>query len=140
MTPSDWDKYLEKRTKNIGFRTRLGAFRDPTPAEKAAALAIEIDSWQATKGIKPYTVSAEYSKPMTASTFFDNREEMYRNAAKAYIETPMYAGPRIDVTPYLEKQSLLSLLWFQLKRIFAYYRPTSLAEKIKAINDLQEKK
>ena len=139
---SDWQKYLERRSKNLGFASRLGAFRDPTPAEKATAIAIEIDSWQATKGVKPYTLSAEYSKPLghgfNLKPDLSLKVDLRERAIKAYIETPMNAGT-VDVTPYLEKQSLLSLLWFQFKRILAYYRPKSMAEKIKAINDLQEK-
>ena len=47
---SDWEKKLEPRKANIGFLTRSDAFAEPTPAQRAAALAHETKSWQASIG------------------------------------------------------------------------------------------
>lgn len=92
---SDWDKVVEKRTKNIGFASRLGAFKDPTPAEIAAAMAIEIESWQKTKGTRPFKVSGEYAVPfghgknLRATGESSVSYEGMLRGVRAYQETPM---------------------------------------------------
>lgn len=104
---SDWEKYIERRSKNIGFATKLGAFRDPTPAEKAAALAYEIKTWQDSIGKKNYTVSVEYS--VSRGVLPNVPEPQIDKAIRAYIETPMEAVGRyigLDVKIYERN-------WFQ---------------------------
>lgn len=115
---SPWQKLLEKKAANIGFMSRLGAFRDPTPSEKASALAIEINSWQATKGTRPYSISAEYKTPLGHGFNLKANRQFQEplkgpkriDAIEAYIETPMDAGV-IDITPYIQHS-----IWFKFKR------------------------
>lgn len=88
---SDWDQKVERRTANIGFISRLNAFREPTEFEKAKALATEINSWQASKGtLGGWRTSAEYSIPIghqvKNNEKWDNRINM---AKEAYVNTPM---------------------------------------------------
>lgn len=86
-----WEKKIEERTRNIGFVSRLGAFREPTPAEKEAALCIEIKSWQATVGKKTYSTSAEYNIPI--KTEYKKIVPTHRQEAiNAYIGTPIDIG------------------------------------------------
>lgn len=99
-----WQKKIEKRTENIGFLSRTNAFREPTPFEKAQALAIETNSWQESRGVKPYTVSAEYFIPRASMQTIITPGPFHADlAVKAYMETKMDAGPNIDVSQYEPK-------------------------------------
>lgn len=90
MTPlSDWEKFLKRRSDNIGFISRLGAFKDPTPAEIARAIMIETKSWQKSIGKKPYTTSQEYKTPIKINTI---RVTHRKEAIAAYLETPINIG------------------------------------------------
>jgi hypothetical protein len=93
---TEWEKFLERRKKNIGFISKTDAFSEPHPAIKAAALAIEIEKWQNTIGKKPFHVGREYYISKGAGiNLLQTRESGYPlkeikdNAIKAYIETPM---------------------------------------------------
>lgn len=115
-TKTDWDKKIEKRTANIGFISRSNAFKEPTPAEKAAALAIETKSWEETanSGWKAaWKVSAPYSTSRGAGVnlridTIENRKklaERRERAIQAYLKTPMdkngvLKSLGIDVKPY----------------------------------------
>jgi len=120
---NDWEKFLERRKKNLGFVTRLGAFHNPTEAEKAAALEIEINSWQATKGTRPFTVSAEYSNPLghginlKATRDVGEKAEHREEAIKAYINTDMDIGRDL----WIDTDWWTGLkLWFKGKKIKFY--------------------
>jgi len=100
---TDWEKYLKRKSDNIGFISRLGAFRDPTPAEIARAIMIETESWQKSIGKKNYKVGKEYSTPIYKNindygiTTKGHREEgdphTFRNKAiKTYVDTPISIG------------------------------------------------
>lgn len=106
MPKSDWEKKIEKRTANLGFISRINAFREPSDAEKASALAIETKSWQETKGKKPYTLGMDYSTSVYKSighygqnikaTRADGQKAEHRKEAiEAYIETPIDIGKEV---------------------------------------------
>jgi hypothetical protein len=86
---SEWELWLERRKKNIGYITRTDAFAEPTEAQKTAALKIEAKNWDetrtswadqrpgmtcdgrmrtfcgpATKGKTTFTIGEEYSIPL----------------------------------------------------------------------------
>lgn len=120
---TDWDKRKEKSEKNLGFISRTGAFRDPTPAEKAQAIAIETESWQASKGKflgGGWKVSAAYSIPKGAGRNLradrvdgEPINGIQREVAmQAYIDTPMdnkegtLKAMGIDVRKYEHPKSL----------------------------------
>ena len=113
---NEWGKKIKKRTDNIGFISRSNAFRDPSPAEISAAMAKEIESWQATKGKKTYRLSADYSIPkgyginLKADQYYESRI----HATYAYINTPMDAG-NVDVTPYTNPKTRFQKIkdWFK---------------------------
>lgn len=125
MPKSDWEKKIEKRTENIGFRSRLDSFREPSDYEKARALLIEQKHWEQTrsswkenggKGKTTFTVS-----PLDFKVIYLRKKEsslqmsLKRTAArKAYIETPMNAG-NIDVTPYKQKTFIKKIKAFFTK-------------------------
>jgi hypothetical protein len=120
-----WEEFLDRRTKNIGFLSRGNAFREPTPAEKAAALAIEIESWQASIGKKTFTTGEEYSVSKSFPNGVKKEDipsrgiytDMRPKAIKAYIETPMDVGGAIDITQYISRPTLLQKImnWFRRK-------------------------
>ncbi len=91
---TDWEKYLDRRTKNLGFMSRLGAFRDPTPAEIQRAILIETKAWQESKGKKTYSTSAEYAvsrkneKPTLNHIDLINIKRKHP-AVQAYVNTLM---------------------------------------------------
>lgn len=110
---TDWEKFLERKKANIGFITRGKAFRDPTPAEMATAVQLEIKSWQDTKGKTPYKIGQEYITPvghginlLRTREFEEPINGLEREKSiKAYIETPMdkdgiLAKQNIDVSIY----------------------------------------
>lgn len=115
---SNWQKKIEKRTDNIGFISRLNAFREPTQAEKAAALIKEIESWQSTRGVKPYSISAEYSIPqghgfnLKQDTQKPNNNHI-KSAIEAYMHTPM--GLEMDTSTYENPLTLLQRIIRQIK-------------------------
>lgn len=88
-----WEKYKEKRTANIGYVSKLNAFRDPTPSEQYVALIKEIESWQSTKGTTPYKVGAAYStsKGHNINLLQDKKpfDLAMKRAKIAYMETKM---------------------------------------------------
>lgn len=128
MTPSaktPWEKIKEKRSANIGFVSRLNAFKEPTPAEKATAMATEINSWQATIKTTPYHLSAEYSIPkghgfnLLQDTTMQS--ERIAEAEVVYLTTPMDQNDElkdlgIDVSPYENPPTRLQ----KIKRMFAH--------------------
>lgn len=159
MTPSsksDWDKKCEKRTDNIGFLTKTGAFRKPTSYEMAAALAIETAMWQETEkhGWKSngWKISTEYSQAkgaglnlrMDTQKQLDAKREL---AIEAYIKTPMeivgkMANARIDTSVY--KRGWVSKLidWFRAKLLKQPQENLSYYERLNEIDRLlfKEKK
>ncbi len=119
---SDWEKYLERRTNNIGFVSKLGAFRDPTPAEKAAALAIETKAWQESVGQKSWALSEEYSIPYGPGINLKSEENKPRleMSKDAYIKTKMelvgkYQQLQIDLKVY--NMNWFQKIWYQLTSI-----------------------
>lgn len=110
---SDWEKTVERKTSNIGFVTKVGGLREWTIAEKTAALYKEIESWQKTKGTKPYKVSAEYPAPHNngihckgvAMEMLYEYVEKNKRAGNAYLNTQMdpygiLKNQGIDVSQY----------------------------------------
>lgn len=104
---NDWEKWLKRKKDGLGFMTRLNAWGEPTEAEKAAALAIETNSWKESKG-KKIKQSAVYSIPIYRSisdygqnihaTRIDGQPTERRDEAiKAYIETPIDMGKEMWV-------------------------------------------
>lgn len=124
--PSPWEVKKAKRSANIGFISKLNAFKDPTPAEKASALATEINSWQASIKKTPYSISAEYSMPQGQG--FNLKQDTHlqlermEEAKIAYLTTPMDDGgilkaQGINVTPYENpptKWQMLKSAWSPL--------------------------
>lgn len=125
MSKTPWQRFLDRKTQNIGFITKTGAFRDPTPAEKHAALLHEIGDWQASKGKRIYSISDEYSVPkgfgINLKEDPSDIEIRKAKATKAYVETPMmlegkFKDAPIDLSPY--KMNKLQKAWAWVKTLF----------------------
>ena len=126
MGLTDWDKKKSKATENIGFISRSGWFREPSPAEIARAIIIETESWQMTKGLKPYTLSAEYKTPKGHEhnlLQINENEKLERklNAIQAYRNIPMgvpFENPTKEKREYLFVTQaiifIVSILFFVL--------------------------
>jgi hypothetical protein len=90
---TQWELTKERRTANIGYVSKLNAFRDPTPAEQYVALVKEIESWQSTKGTKSYKIGPAYSIPQGHGINLLQDKKPFdlamKNAKKAFLETQM---------------------------------------------------
>ena len=133
MPKTDWEKKLEKATKNIGFITRSNAFSEPTAAEKARALAIETESWQRTQksGWKSsWKVSAPYAVAKGAGTNLRATrrcgEPLGKNrrdrAITAFVNTPMdkdgvLKSLGINVKQYEKPKTLFGKIYDWFKRV-----------------------
>lgn len=114
---TEWEKFLERKKANIGFITRGKAFREPTDAEIARAIMIEVKSWQQSRGKKTFTKSEEYKVPRKS---IESESDAYRRAEAiiAYCDTPIDAegilkAQGIDVEPYQWKEiGLFKALWY----------------------------
>jgi hypothetical protein len=134
MTP--WEQILERRKKNIGLIGKYYTFKPPTEAEKAVALAREIESWQASKGIRlpGWKVSESYSIPKGAGINLlrtrepggkpDNTDcSMYSHwfkAVDAYVHTPMdhfgiLKAQGIDVSRWERKPTIFHKLFWKFQ-------------------------
>lgn len=144
-----WEEVIQRRKENIGFLTRTGAFCEPTEAEKAAALSIELNNWSETRsswaptkgalpspGKKTWTTSFEYTTPLGAGINLKRTREPggkldgpeYYSAMHVYVVTPMdhygiLKAQGIDVSKY-EKMPFLQKIynWFR-KKINDEYEP-----------------
>lgn len=123
-----WEKKKEKANAPLGFITRLNAFRDPTPGEIARAIAVETDSWQKTKGTRPYLVSAEYKTPLGHGINLKRTREPggrldgpeYDKAIYSYVDTPMdhydiLKEQGIDVSKYENPYNFFQKSFFKIK-------------------------
>lgn len=152
---NNWEKFLERRKANIGFITRGKAFRDPTPAEMATAVQLEIKSWQETKGKTPYKVSAEYKiakghgiNLLRTREFDEPLKGLARERAiKAYIETPIdkdgiLKSQGIDVSLYERRPNIFQRIydWFIRKTGPDYERGERLSKEFIDSFNLKEKK
>lgn len=88
---TEWEKFLNRRNANIGFRTRTNALREPTAEEKELALALESKSWQESIGKKSFKVSEEYliSKGIIPNLDEELKEANRLRAIMAFVDTPM---------------------------------------------------
>ena len=143
---TDWEKYLDRRTKNLGFMSRLGAFRDPTPAEIQRAILIETEAWQQSKGKKTYKTSLEYS--------ISKKEEGFtvsimpkESAVKAYVKTLMdpeniLRMQGIDVERFERPPSFFKKLFNKISSVFAKHTHPNMSYAEKQIfqKKLKEKK
>ena len=152
---NDWEKYIERRSKNIGFLSRLGSFRDPTPAEIQRAILIETKAWQESKGKKKYTTSEEYSisrrneKP-TLNHIRLIEIKRKEPAVKAYINTLMdpeniLKMQGVDVSNYEIPTSFFKKIILKIIKIFPSFADQthpnmSFAEKQEFQEKLKEKK
>lgn len=114
MKKTAWDKEIEKRTSNIGFISRSNAFREPTPSEKASALAAETISWQETIGKRPYRIIGEYNISkgfginLKSTRQYHEILKIYNRseAEKKYIETEMDENGRKILEKYVENKKI----------------------------------
>ena len=128
MTP--WEEVLERRKKNIGILGRYYDFKPLTEAQKAAALAIEIKSWQESKGtrLKGWKVSDAYSIPKGPGINLLRTREPggkldgpeYNGAIVAYVNTPMdhhgiLKAQGIDVRQWERKPTIFHKLWWKFQ-------------------------
>lgn len=135
-----WEKKLEKSRTNIGFLTKAGGFKDPTPSEIASALSIETKSWQATRGKRPYRVSEPYSTPKghgvnllaTRESGEPVRGPERQKAVDAYIHIPMdpdgiLTSQKIDVEQYEKPKSIFRRIkdWFGKKQKIGHKKAPS---------------
>lgn len=117
MTP--WQAFIERRNKNIGFITKASGFGEPIHADKAAALAIETQSWQDSIGKKPFHISDEYKIPLGHGTNLKMTEPRIKEAIDAFMNTPMtlvgrYENANMDLTPYINPETF----WDDFKKVF----------------------
>ena len=125
---TNWERWIERRKQNIGLVRKYYKFTPPTEAEKAASLAIEIQSWQASKGtrLEGWKVSDSYSDPKGHGiNLLRTREPEgkldgpeYTKAINAYITTPMdhhniLKSQGIDVSIWEEKPSIFSKMFWK---------------------------
>lgn len=127
---SAWTTLIRKRKENIGFVSKLGAFKEITEEEKALSLAIEIQSWQASKGTRlpGWKVSESYFDPKGHGINLLRTREPggkldgpeWDGAIIAYIQTPMdhygiLKAQGIDVSRYEIKPTIFRKIfcWFQ---------------------------
>jgi hypothetical protein len=119
---TDWEKFLERRSKNIGFISKLNAFREPTSLEKAEALEIETKRWQETIGKRPFHLGTEYSISRGYEYDINNPDNFVKKdaAIKAYVNTPMdpngiLASQEIDVERYKwRKIGILKAIFYKI--------------------------
>jgi len=129
---SDWQKYIDRKTAPMGYATRLGAFREPTPAEKSLALLYEIESWQKSRGIRPYKISAEYSVSQCkelGTSLYDPVNRIPK-AVEAYINTPMqivgkFKDAGIDIEVYKRGPIRKFFDWFT-----GFFRKADLSDSL----------
>lgn len=128
---SPWVEILERRKANIGFASKVGGLKPPTPGEKAAALSIEMASWQLSQSKKTWTVSSEYSFPLGTGINLKRTREPggkmdgpeYNNAIHAYLVTPMdhhdiLKAQGIDVSKWEQKPNMFQKLFWNLMDLF----------------------
>lgn len=160
---TDWQRWIERRNKNIGLIGRYYKFQPPTEAEKAIALAREIESWQASKGtrLEGWKVSESYSTPKGAGINLLRTREPggkldgpeYTGALNAYRTTPMdhhdiLKSQGIDVSKWEKKQSIFSKMFWKawdyfMKQDDPDYEPpnrTRLTEEFIDMMTFKEKK
>lgn len=126
-----WIEILERRKANIGFASKVGGLKPPTPAEKAAALSIEMASWQLSQSKKTWTVSSEYSFPLGTGINLKRTREPggkmdgpeYNNAIHAYVVTPMdhydiLKAQGIDVSRWEQKSGFFQKLFGKINDLF----------------------
>jgi hypothetical protein len=126
---TDWEKFLDRRTKNIGFLSKVGGFREPTAAEKEAAYQIELQNWIYTRSswnqgcglafgktnYKITPISDMQGQLLWNKEHLDNCLELRQkeeSAKNAYMKTPMelvgkFKDAPIDLTPYVAPKKYL---------------------------------
>lgn len=130
-----WVQWIEKRNKNIGFASKVGAFKPPTPAEKAAALSIETVAWQLSQGKRTFTASEEYRIPVGHGINLLRTREPggrldgpeYKSALESYVTTPMdhhdiLKAQGIDVTRYEILPNIFQKLVYKMIDWFMHFQ------------------
>lgn len=160
MTP--WQAILDRRKANIGFATKVGGLRPPTPAEKNIALSIEMAAWQLSQSKKTWHLNgSEYSTPIGPGINLLRTREPggklngpeYNKAIDAYVHTPMdhhgiLKAQGIDVSRWEIKQTIFHKIiyklidWYRLKKNDEYEPPnrTRLTEEFIEMFSIKEKK
>lgn len=131
-----WIEIIRRRKENIGFVGKLGAFKPATEAEKAIALAREIQSWQASKGtrLEGWKVSESYSIPKGSGINLLRTREPggrldgpeWNGAIVAYVDTPMdhhgiLKAQGIDVGKWEKKPTIFHKLFWKIQDWFHRY-------------------
>jgi hypothetical protein len=127
---SHWEYWIQRRKENIGYVSKLGAFKPLTEAEKAASLAIEIQSWQASKGTRldGWHTSSSYSAPLGTGINLKRTREPggrldgpeYNKAIDVYVTTPMdhygiLKAQGIDVSKWTKKPTVFHKLFWKIQ-------------------------
>lgn len=132
---TEWEKFLERRKANLGYRSKLKSFGEPSEAEKASALAIERKHWDETRTswketlgrsyVPSFKMSEPYTYPINVDPWYTTHTHgkkmsapEIKKAIDAYIETPMeivgkYEGMDIDFLNWKEV-SLLKAIFYKL--------------------------
>lgn len=163
MGINDWKELIDRRTANIGYGSKLGHFKPLTDAEKAAALAIEIQNWQASKGtrLKGWSIGESYADPLGSGINLKRTREPggkldspeYQSALHMYEVTPMdhfgiLKAQGVDVSKYeipptrIEKMIWKLQDWLGLKNDDEYEPPdrTRLTKEFMETFSVKEKK